>query len=132
MQHDRHTVEIGDLITCCRRWRLRRLEVVFLDDALVGLALALDAILELALPLRKQRENLVKPRDCIAPAYEANHAPDRKAMAGGCILMFSHAQNQPMRRAATNAKAQHTGATSKGNVTAMSSCFSRNYLEAAR
>jgi len=66
---------------------LRRLEVVFLDDALVGLALALDSILELALPLRQQRRDFVQTRDYIAQANEPDHAPDRKAVAGGWILM---------------------------------------------
>src|ERR1051326_8405803 len=47
---------------CLRYRHLPQLKLVFLDDALIRFALALDAILERAIPFRKTRENLVETR----------------------------------------------------------------------
>lgn len=45
-----------------------RLEFVFLYDALIGFVVTLDAILKLALPLGKLRENLVRARTALPKA----------------------------------------------------------------
>src|SRR5690606_23211938 len=66
------------------------IERAFFDDALIGLAFTLDTVLEFAVPLWKIRENLVGSRNCIAygiAPVEADHGPDRKAMAHGCMLV---------------------------------------------
>jgi hypothetical protein len=74
---------------------LRRQEFIFLYYALMWFVCTLDAILELALPLRKLRENFVGTRGRIAhgnnPA-EPDHISNRKpVVVGKCILLnFSH------------------------------------------
>src|SRR5260370_16420301 len=78
----------------CRARRLSRLELVLLHDALIRFALTLNAILKLALPLRKLRHNLIQTRRCIAQgtgSAKPDHVPDPKAMVDRWVLLhFSH------------------------------------------
>jgi hypothetical protein len=70
-------------VSSCGHKRLSQFQLVFGHDALKRLALALDAVLEVAVPFRKRSEDLIGPRyrvrRCTAPA-EADHGSYRKAV----------------------------------------------------
>src|SRR5260370_27937693 len=78
----------------CRARRLSRLELVLLHDALIRFALTLNAILKLALPLRKLRHNLIQTPRSIAQgtgSAKPDHVPHPKPMFDRrALLTFSH------------------------------------------
>jgi hypothetical protein len=91
-----HEVEKPDLFqphaalsTTAEHGHLGQFQLIFLHDALVRLAVAFDAVLELAVSFWKRRKNLIGSRHRVTqrtgPA-ETDHSPDRKATARGRML----------------------------------------------